>query len=392
MKIVLTGGGTGGHFYPLIAITEAIHEIVGERRLVPPQIYYFAPAPYDDEALFENGIVFVKIPAGKMRRYKALSNTLHNILDLGLTALGFFEALLELFRMYPDIIISKGGYGSVPVVLAAKVIGIPIIIHESDSKPGRANLLASRFATRIGIAFEAAALAFPPKVRGNIALVGIPIRREVARPEVEGAKQELGLDQNAPTVLILGGSTGSARINETVLTALPDLVAFANVIHQTGKKEIESVKSTSSVILGKNPHAERYHPFAYLSAQSIRRAAGAADIIISRAGSTAIAELSLWKKPAILIPIPESLSHDQRTNAYAYAHTGAAEVLEEANMTPHVLVSEAKRITSNHALAQSMGQKGGSFMPGDAARLIAEEALRIALTHEEDPLPPQQSV
>lgn len=389
MKIVLTGGGTGGHFYPLIAIAEAIREVVGERRLVPPHLYYFAPEPYDEEALFENDLVFVKIPAGKLRRYLALSNVLHNIVDLAQTALGFFEALLALFRIYPDVIISKGGYGSVPVVLAARAIGIPIIIHESDSKPGRANLLASHFATRIGIAFSAAATSFPPKVRDKIALIGIPIRREVAKPEPEGAKQELGLDMSVPTVFIIGGSSGSKRINETVLSALPDLVAFANVIHQTGKSEIEGVKSTSAVILGKNPNASRYHPFPYLSAQSIRRAAGAADVIVSRAGATAIAELSLWKKPAILIPIPEFLSHDQRANAYAYAHTGAAIVLEEENMTPHVLVSEARHITADKALAASMGAKGAAFMPADAARLIAEEALRIALTHE-DPEPVQE--
>jgi UDP-N-acetylglucosamine--N-acetylmuramyl-(pentapeptide) pyrophosphoryl-undecaprenol N-acetylglucosamine transferase len=367
---------------------EAIREIVGERHLVSPRIYYLSPDNYDEEALFENEAVFIKIRAGKWRRYFSFQN----VVDVGQTIIGFFQALVNLFQIYPDVVISKGGYGSVPVVLAAKVLDIPIIIHESDSKPGRANLLASRFATRIGIAFESAATYFPEKVRGNIALVGIPIRREVAKTEAEGAKQELGLDTSAPTILILGGSTGSSRINEVVLTALPDLVAFANVIHQTGKKEIEGIKSTSGVILSKNPHADRYHPFPFLSAQSIRRAAGAADVIVSRAGATAIAEISHWKKPSILIPIPESVSHDQRTNAYAYAHTGAAVVLEEANLTPHVLASETQRITSDKMLSRSMGEKGATFMPGDGARLIAEEAIRIALSHE-DPVPvapPQQ--
>jgi UDP-N-acetylglucosamine--N-acetylmuramyl-(pentapeptide) pyrophosphoryl-undecaprenol N-acetylglucosamine transferase len=386
MKIVFTGGGTGGHFYPLIAIAEAVGDITAERHLVTPQLYFLAPEPYDEQALFENGLQFVKIPAGKMRRYRAFSNFLHNIADFAKTALGFFEALLVLVRMYPDVVVSKGGYGSVPVTLAARVVGIPVIIHESDSKPGRANLLAARFAVRIGIAFPQAAAAFPKEAQSKIALIGIPVRREIRTLEPEGAKQELGLD-SAPTVFIIGGSSGSSRINETVLTALPDLVSFANVIHQTGKHEIESVTSTSSVILGGNPNAKRYHPFAYLSAQSLRRAAGAADVIISRAGATAIAELSLWKKPAILIPIPESLSHDQRTNAYAYAHTGAAVVLEEANMTPHVLASEARRIVSDPALVKKMGEAGATFMPNDAGRIIAEEAVRIALTHEERPTP-----
>lgn len=383
MKIVLTGGGTGGHFYPLIAIAEAMREVVAERRLVPPRLYYFAPDRYDEKALFENDLIYVHIPAGKLRRYFSLAN----VTDIFRTVFGIGKALFEMFRIYPDVVISKGGFGSVPVVIAARMMDIPIIIHESDSKPGRANVFASRFATRIGIAFAAAAPHFPKKAQEHIALIGIPVRREVSRPEPEGAKQELGLDENAATVFIVGGSTGSARINETVLTALPDLVAFANVIHQTGKKEIDSVKSTSAIILAHNKHAGRYHPFPYLSAQSIRRAAGAADVIVSRAGATAIAELSLWGKPAILIPIPESISHDQRTNAYAYAHTGAAVVLEESNMTPHVLASEIQRLSSDKGVAKEMGARGAAFMRGDAARVIAEEALRIALSHEEMPPP-----
>ncbi len=377
MKIVFTGAGTGGHFYPLIAIAEAIRDVVGERQLVTPKLYYLAPEPYDQEALFQNNMVFVRIDAGRVRRYFSIQN----VIDVAHTIFGFVDAVYELFRIYPDVIVSRGGFGSVPVTLAARLIGIPVIVHESDSKPGRANLLAAKHAERIGIAFPGAASYFPEKVRGKIALVGIPIRKELTGPAPEGARQELGLD-DAPTVLILGGSTGSQRMNETVLAGLSDMVAFANVIHQTGKKEIGTVESMSKVVLQDNPHASRYHPFAYLSADAMRRASGVADLIISRAGATAIAEISHWKKPAILIPIPETVSHDQRTNAYAYAHTGGAAVLEETNLTPNVLVSEARRIVSDKALSARMAEKGSAFMPGNAARLIAEEAIRIALTHE----------
>lgn len=377
MKIVFTGGGTGGHFYPLIAVAEALKEIVTERHLVAPKLYYFGPDPYDAEALFANNIVYVHIDAGRMRRYFSLQN----VVDVFHTLFGFFDAVYELFRVYPDVVISKGGFTSVPVILAAALIGIPVLIHESDAKPGRANLLASRFAYRIGVAFDSAAHAFPEKAQSKIALVGIPVRREVAKVEREGARQELGLDA-VPTVLILGGSSGSRRINETVLGALAELVAFANIIHQTGKNEYDAVKSTASAALAGAEHAARYHPFPYLSSESLRRAAGAADVVVSRAGMGAIAELSLWGRPGILIPIPEAVSHDQRTNAYAYARTGAAVVLEEENLTPHVLVSEIRRIVTDAALAAQMAAKGAAFMPGDAARVIAEEAVRISLVHE----------
>jgi UDP-N-acetylglucosamine--N-acetylmuramyl-(pentapeptide) pyrophosphoryl-undecaprenol N-acetylglucosamine transferase len=381
MKIVFTGGGTGGHFYPLIAIAEAIRELSNERRLLAPQMYYVGPTPFDAEALFENQILFLKCPAGKMRRYASL----RNITDLFVTAWGVIAAVLILFRIYPDVVVSKGGYTSVPVTIAANILGIPVVIHESDAHPGRANLLAGKHAARIALAFDSARTYFPKKVQDKIARIGIPIRREVAHTDAEGAVEELGLDRSIPTILILGGSSGSVRINETVIDALPDLVSFANIIHQTGKDNFSGVEATSGVALSGNPHAARYHIFPYLNALSLRRAAGAATLVISRAGATAISEIALWKKPAILIPIPEAISHDQRTNAYAYARTGAAVVLEEANMTPHVLASEAKRISTDAALSAQMAAHGADFATPDAARVIADEILYIGLSHEPDP-------
>ncbi len=382
MKVVFAGSGSGGHFYPLIAVAEAIQEVVAEKRLVAPQLYFMAPNAFDEDSLFQNSIVFVKVPAGKVRRYFSLQN----FFDIFVTIYGFFVAFGLLLKIYPDVVFSKGGYASVPVVAAAWVLRIPIIIHESDAKPGRANLFAAPLAYRIAVAFESATNMFPPKTRGKIARIGIPVRREVAHVEREGARELLGLDTSVPTVVIFGGSLGSKRINETVLSALPDLVSFANVIHQTGKDHFEGVQQTASVALKESPQASRYHPFPYLNAESIRRAAGAANIIISRAGSTAITEISLWKVPAILIPIPENVSHDQRTNAYAYAHTGAAVVLEEGNLTPHVLVSEAKRLATDTEVSSKMSAAAATFTTPDAARIIADEIASIAISH--DPIPP----
>ena len=378
MTIVFTGGGTGGHFYPIIAIAEALQDIVRERRLVAPKLYYLAPAPFDEKALFENGITHIPTPAGKMRRYASLLN----ITDAVVTLFGTLFAVVTLFRLYPDVVVSKGGYGSVPTVLAAWLLGIPIIVHESDAKPGRANLLAAKFAERIAISFESAAAFFPKKAQGKIARTGIPIRKALMRMESEGARQYLGLEKNAPTVLVLGGSQGALKINETVLSALPDLVSFANIIHQTGQAHFKNVETVSRVALAKSSHANRYHPVNYLSEISLQRAAAAADLVVSRAGANSIAEIGLWKKPAILIPIPESISHDQRTNAYGYARTGAALVLEEGNLTPHLLVSEMQRLLDDSELLKRMGSAAKGFTDPDAARIIAEETLAIALSHE----------
>ena len=378
MKIVFTGGGTGGHFYPLIAIAEALSDLIREEHLIAPSLYFLAPDPYDEKALFENGIAYVRIPAGKVRRYASV----RNITDAFTTVLGTISAILTLFRIYPDVVVSKGGYASVPTVFAAHLLRIPIVIHESDAKPGRANLLAAPWADKIAISFDSSAAFFPTKVQKRIARTGIPIRKALTRVETEGARQYLGLEQGVPTVVILGGSQGAVKINETVLSALPELVALANIIHQTGPANFQSVEAVSKVVLSGNPHASRYHPFNYLDQVSMQRAAGVADLVISRAGATSIAEIGLWKKPAILIPIPESVSHDQRTNAYAYARTGAAIVLEEENLASHLLVAEVKRLLDDHELAARMGKAAEGFTDPDAARILAREVLALALPHE----------
>lgn len=378
MTIVFTGGGTGGHFYPIIAVAEAIRDLVRERRLIEPRLYYLAPSSFDERVLFENGILFEHIPAGKMRRYASL----RNISDLFVTMFGTLRAIFVLFRIYPDVVFSKGGFASVPITVAARLLGIPLIIHESDARPGRANLLASRWAQKIAIGFESAAPFFPANARSRIARTGIPIRKSLLRLEPEGAQQYLSLEPSLPTVLILGGSQGAQKINELVLAMLSEFVDYANVIHQTGSANLASATAISKVVLGNSPHADRYHPFAFLDELSLQRAAGVATVIVSRAGANTIAEIGFWKKPAILIPIPESISHDQRSNAYGYANTGAGVVLEEANLTPHILLSEIKRIAGSPDVRQQMSTAAEGFTDPDAARVLASELLAIGLAHE----------
>lgn len=379
MKIAFTGGGTGGHFYPHIAVAEAVTAIARENRLLEPKLYYLAPEPYDEQALFAANIAFVRVPAGKVRRYFSLKN----VGDLFKTFVGVVRALGVLFSIYPDVIFSKGSYASVPVVLAARILRIPVVAHESDSKPGRAALLAAKSAKRIAVTFESSVAFFPKKVQDKIALTGIPVREEFTRPLPPGAREELDFDPSLPVLLILGGSSGSVRINEIVLGALPELVGTTNIIHQTGKDNFAEVSARAKVILGgagKGELASRYRPFPFLTRESLLRAAGAASVVVSRAGATAITEIALWKKPALLIPIPESISHDQRTNAYAYARTGAASVLEEGNMTPNILVSEVRRL-NDPELGRQMAARAEGFANPQAARLIAEELMRIGLSH-----------
>jgi len=373
MKILLTGGGTGGHFYPIVAIAESVRKIAKEEKLLDATLYYMAPSPYNERILFENGIIYRSSFAGKVRRYFSLLN----ITDLIKTFFGILKACLDVWSIFPDVVFGKGGYVSFPVLFAARLFRIPVVIHESDSHPGRVNLWAGKFAKRIAISYREAAQYFPAD---KVAFTGNPIRKDIMEPVREGAREFLKLDTGVPVIVILGGSQGSQRINDIIIEILPELVKKYSVIHQTGKDHFDEMLNTAKVVLNASLNRDRYKPFEYLNALALRMAAGAADVIISRAGST-IFEIASWGIPSIIIPIPEEISHDQTSNAFAYAASGACSVVEEVNLTPHILLAEIDRIIDNPKLADTMKKGAMSFSHKDAAEKIAREIISIALNH-----------
>lgn len=375
MKIIFTGGGTGGHFYPIIAVAEEIQRIARERKLLEPALYYIAPEPFEERTLFEHNITFKASPAGKMRRYFSILN----FLDLAKTAWGVLSALILVFRIFPDVVFSKGGYASMPTLIAARIFRIPVVVHESDAVPGRASLWGGKFAAKIGVSYPEAAQYFPSD---RTALVGNPIRREIQIPAREGALEFLGLTLGVPVILMVGGSQGSRNLNDAILQSLPSLVERYQIIHQTGKKNIDEVRSTAQVVLEKNPNADRYRVFDYLNPLAMRMAAGVASLVVSRAGSGAIFEIAAWGIPSIVVPIPEEVSHDQKRNAYAYARSGAAVVIEEKNLSPHVFVAEIDRIMGNEQERARMSASAKNFSRPDAATKLAEAVINVALQHE----------
>jgi len=376
MKILFCGGGTGGHFYPIIAVAEAVRERAKERKILMPTLYYMASTKYNPRALFDQEIEFIPVTSGKIRRYFSLLN----IVDAFKTVFGTVGATMTLFRVYPDVVFGKGAYMSFPVLFAAKILHIPVVIHESDSKPGRVNAWAGKFARKIAISYPDAAQYFK-KNQKAVALTGNPIRSSIAQALSNGAHEFLHLETNTPVVLILGGSQGSQAINDVIIHALPELLNKYQIIHQTGKSNIEEIKSTTSVGLKDHPHSYRYHAFEYLDELALRMSAGIADVIVSRAGST-IFEIAAWAKPSIIIPLPSEVSHDQSSNAFAYARTGAATVIEQNNLTAHVLIEEVNRIVSTPEIKETMSQKAKAFARLDSANIIADALLDIGVEHE----------
>lgn len=376
MKILFSGGGTGGHFYPIIAVAQAVRERVKERRIIPPQLYFMAPSKYNSRALFDNELEYVQVSAGKVRRYFSLLN----FTDLFKTLIGCISAVASIYRIYPDVVFGKGGYASFPALFAARLLRIPVIIHESDSSPGRVNTWAGRFAKKIAISYPDAAAHFPKK-EGLVALTGCPIRSEVAQPLSNGAHEFLQLEQNTPVVLVLGGSQGAQHINDAIVEGLPELLNKYQVIHQTGRNNLEEIKSTTGVMLKDHQYSFRYHPFDYLNELALRMAAGVADVVVSRAGST-IFEIAAWGTPSIIVPLPTSVSHDQTANAFAYARTGAASVIEENNLSAHIVIEEIDRINGSPTIKETMKQRAKEFARPDSAKLIADAILDMALEHE----------
>lgn len=376
MKVIFTGGASGGHFFPIIAVAESLTSLAYNEKYVQPKMYYFGPTEYDKKLLFDNEIAFRKVVAGKKR---VGYGRIQNFLDLFVTGWGTLQAIWYMYRIFPDVVFSKGSFTSMPVLIAARIFGIPLVVHESDSRPGRANVWGGRFATKIAVSYPGAADFFD---MNKVAVTGNPIRKELTTlPTKEEGKAFFGLEKDTPAILIMGGSQGAERINEAVLGILSRVVAKYSIIHQTGIIHYEEINRTKDVILENNEHKERYKPLGFLNAEETRNAAAAVDLIITRAGSS-LFEIAEWSLPSIVIPINISNADHQRTNAYAYTHEGAGVVIEEANLTSNIILSQIEAIFSNDSIRMQMGQAAHNFARPDASRKIARALFDVGVQHE----------
>jgi UDP-N-acetylglucosamine--N-acetylmuramyl-(pentapeptide) pyrophosphoryl-undecaprenol N-acetylglucosamine transferase len=373
-RIVLTGGGSGGHIMPLYAVAEQISK-KAQTRTLDVELHYLGPKDQHSEILRELGIELHAISSSKIRRYAA--GFLGNLLDIPRFFLGFAQALLKLLWIMPDAIFSKGGPGAFAVVLAGWIYRIPVVIHESDSVPGLTNALSSRFARRIAASFEKASKSFDPS---KVLLSGQPIRRDLLeyRPSQKDAKKTLGFSEEMPLLLVIGGSQGSRRINEFLITLLPQILPDTQVLHQTGTANYDEIKKLTRVELMEMPVLKeaksRYEAVPFI--RDMKTALSAADVIVSRASST-VFEFASFGKPSILIPLYESANDHQRANAYEYARTGAAIVIEEPNLLPAIFVNQLREILRKPDLREKMGQAAQAFFRPGAADLLAEEVLSL---------------
>ncbi len=323
-RIVLTGGGTAGHVTPCIALLPELQkegfdiQYIGSYDGIERRLIEAYQVPYHG------------ISSGKLRRYFDLKN----LSDPFKVIKGYFEASRLLKELKPDIIFSKGGFVTVPVVYAAKKHKIPIIIHESDMTPGLANRLALPHATKVCANFPETVKYLPET---KAVLTGTPIRKELFSGNRIKGLNFCNFTANKPVILIIGGSTGSKAINEAVRSLLPTLLQDYQVIHLCGKGNLEErFKKTGG-----------YVQFEYIK-DELNDLFAAADLVISRAGANAICEILALRKPNILIPLSAAASRgDQLLNAESFERQGYSYVLKEEDMSPQALMDAIKNVLGN---------------------------------------------
>jgi len=365
MRILFTGGGTGGHVVPIIAITREIKKLYQKDDL---EFFFLGPKDRVGSALLSaEGIKVRNALAGKVRRYVNFKAFLQNLIDVLIKIpIGVLQSFFHIFFLSPDLIFSKGGFGSIPCVLAGKLLFTPIFLHESDVTPGFANKVLRGSALEIFTSFPKTEHFSPRK----LIAVGNPIRKELLTGSQRGAKKFFGIESNKPAILILGGSQGSQRINDEILEVLPQLLDKFEVIHQCGERNYGEIKKEAKVVISEKLEPF-YHLHAYLLEEELSQAYAAADLIVSRAGSGSIFEIAASGKPSILVPLPEAAQNHQLKNAYAYQENGAAIVIEENNFTSHFFLEKLRFLFENPQTLKEMSGKAKEFSRPEAGWIIA---------------------
>jgi len=358
MRILFTGGGTGGHIFPIIAIKQAFNQ--------PVDFYYLGPDSFAKENLANQNIKIRFILAGKFRRYFNLKI----FLDLIKILIGIIQSFWHLFIWVPDVIFSKGGYGSFPVVFVGWIYRIPIILHESDKAPGLANRILAKFAKKIILSWSGSEKYFA-KHKNKIVIIGNPIRKELLQGHKKEGRGLFKIISDKPVVLILGGSQGAQKINEIVLNTLPRLLEMAEIIHVTGKRNLlESLLESAS-------NRTDYHLYPFLNGEQMKQALAVADLVVNRAGAGSIFEIAALGKPSILIPISKSAFDHQKKNAYEFAKNGAAVVLSQENLTPNLFLDTISGLLKSPSKLGQMSTNAKTFYNPRTPELIKKEILKF---------------
>lgn len=351
-RIILTGGGTAGHVTPNIALLPRLKELQYD-------IHYIGSYNGIEKELIEKQqIPYHGISSGKLRRYFSMQN----FTDPFRVLKGFSEANKLIKELRPDVIFSKGGFVSVPVVMAGKRNHVPVIIHESDMTPGLANKISIPSAHKVCCNFPETLQALPA---GKAVLTGSPIRQELLTGDPEKARQFCGFTSDKPVIMVVGGSLGAAAVNDAIRKLLPELLKDFQIIHLCGKGKLDPSKI----------NWDGYVQFEYIQ-DELKDLFALTDIVVSRAGANAICELLALRKPNLLIPLSASASRgDQILNARSFEKQGFSKVLEEEELTDELLLNTIHELYVQRSLYVEAMNQSGQQNPIETIIGLLEDAL-----------------
>lgn len=348
--IAVTGGGTGGHTFPNISVIEEL------RKRGLQDIIWIGKKGGKEKFWAEKiHVPYYGIKTGKLRRYFSIKN----FFDIFAIIIGFFQSLLLLLKLKPDLIFSKGGFVSVPPVLAAYILRIQIITHESDINPGLATRVISRFASSVCVSFEKTRGYFS---KNKVFHTGNPIRGVIKQGNSERGMKFLNFKEDLPLVFVIGGSLGASSINEAVWEMGGKYDLSFNLVHQCGRGNFRKGYSQS----------KRYRQYEFFI-DEMGDLLAASTIVISRAGAGAVYEIGYMKRPSILIPLPRTKSRgEQIENARYFEKNGASVIILDENLDGEILFKTVTRLLKDNAVLSMMGQKAGSLCKTDAEGSIVD--------------------
>ena len=362
--VIFTGGGSGGHIIPGIAVARQLLAMAAAGTGGDISLLWLSTRAAGERRLIEDaGIETVPILSGKLRRYLSL----RNLLDIIRIAAALFQSLLILRKYRPLLLFSKGGFVSVPPVYAARMLGIPVIIHDSDVDPALSTRLCAGIAQRILIPFEESAAYYAPKYRGKLSVTGNPLRYDIDRGNRDAGRSfcSFPADMELPVLLVVGGSKGAGRINQLVAPILPELCSMMYVIHITGDAEKECTHP-------------RYAAFSFVG-EAYPDLLALADLVVTRGGAGALWECAVCGKPMIILPKSSANGSrgDQERNAARFSAHGAAVVLDEKKVDAETLKNAILRMIGSQEELQSMAERARSLCNRDADSVSAEAILEV---------------
>ncbi len=371
MRVLVSGGGTGGHIYPALAIATQL------RTQHQAEILFLGSDDgLENEIVPAAGFRLATVKAGKLRRYLSFK-TITGVLRV---PLGMIQAFRIVRKFRPDAAFTSGGYVAVPAALATRLNGVPLLLHQQDVPPNLSNRLAAPLATRISVAFADSLPYFPAR---KTLVLGNPIRQsmlDVRATTPQQARTSLGFDAATPLLLVTGGSQGARHLNQVVCHALPQLLAHCQVLQISGKDLYNETRSLANSVLADQDEAlqQRYRLVPYLN-EEMPLAMQAADLVLCRSGASTLTELAILGKPSILVPLPPAIgSSPQEANAAMFGRKQAALVILNDDLKPEILVERVKSILTSSTLLEAMSQAVSEFAKPEATQDITKEIIKIA--------------